>query len=154
PVDSQEYFCLLNGRALVTGAVRLPRLGVAWAARGAIVAATLPAADVEELQSDFFLDERKVGDWLGGFRVEPTPEEVRLIDHPWDLIHTNGSELRRQCRGGGVVEGRVFPGVHLLNEGEIQIAAGAMVKPGVVLDAERGPIHIDEDAVIEPNAVV
>jgi UDP-N-acetylglucosamine diphosphorylase/glucosamine-1-phosphate N-acetyltransferase len=28
------------------------------------------------------------------------------------------------------------------------------VKPGVVLDAEEGPIHIDPDATIQPNAVL
>ncbi|MBU0641524.1 MAG: hypothetical protein KKB50_21905, partial [Planctomycetes bacterium] len=60
----------------------------------------------------------------------------------------------RQCRAGGSCEGRVYPGVHMLNPGEIHVARGATVKPGVVLDAEIGPIHIEHGARIESNAVV
>src|SRR5262249_54025468 len=42
----------------------------------------------------------------------------------------------------------------LVNEHAIHVAAGATIKPGVVLDADHGPIHIDRDALIEPNAVL
>jgi UDP-N-acetylglucosamine diphosphorylase/glucosamine-1-phosphate N-acetyltransferase len=38
--------------------------------------------------------------------------------------------------------------------GQIHIAPGARVKPGVVLDAEEGPIHIDRDALVQPNVVL
>ena len=38
--------------------------------------------------------------------------------------------------------GKVYDGVHLIDKENIYIAAGAKVKPGVVLDAEGGPIFI------------
>lgn len=153
PVDPAHY-CLINARALIGGTVRLPPLGSAWAARGAIIAATLPASAVVELEAELFLDERRARDWLEALQLESTPDSVRLIDHPWDLIVANGPELRRQCEKRSGIIGKVYPGAHLVNEGDICIAAGARVKPGAVLDAENGPIVIDAGALIEPAAVL
>jgi UDP-N-acetylglucosamine diphosphorylase/glucosamine-1-phosphate N-acetyltransferase len=42
----------------------------------------------------------------------------------------------------------------MLHPVEIHVAPGAHVKPGVVLDPENGPIFVDRDARIEPNAVI
>jgi UDP-N-acetylglucosamine diphosphorylase/glucosamine-1-phosphate N-acetyltransferase len=48
--------------------------------------------------------------------------------------------------------GKIYPNVTLLEDKNIYIAAGAKIKPGVVLDAEDGPIYIDEGATIMANA--
>jgi UDP-N-acetylglucosamine diphosphorylase/glucosamine-1-phosphate N-acetyltransferase len=48
----------------------------------------------------------------------------------------------------------VYPGVHLLEESHIRFGPGATVKPGVVLDAEEGPILIGAGAKLAPNVVV
>ena len=69
-------------------------------------------------------------------------------------MQLNEQELRRECREGGVHEGRVYPGAHMLNTPEIHVAPGAVIKPGAVLDAESGPIHVDRDVLIQPNAVI
>jgi len=42
--------------------------------------------------------------------------------------------------------GKIYDGVHLLNEHFIHIDEGAKIKPGVVLDAENGPIYIGKNA--------
>lgn len=46
------------------------------------------------------------------------------------------------------------PGVSLLDPYNIWIGEGTSIKPGVVLDASSGPIVIDNDVVIMPNAVI
>ncbi len=85
--------------------------------------------------------------------------DVPLIEFPWQLVNRNGEEITRDVhrtlskarrkRGG-----KIHAGVHLINKNDIIIANGAVVKPGVVLDAESGPIWIANGAVIMPNAVI
>ncbi len=152
--EAAADWCVVNARVLVTADVPPPPPGVAWRTSEALVAAGLRAADRSGLDAALFLDEARLEDWLRSFRTESPPPGLRLITHPWDLIHANAHELVRQCREGGVRDGQIFTGAHLLHPSEIHIAAGAVVKPGVVLDAGSGPIHIAEDAVIQPNAVL
>lgn len=145
---------LLNARTLVTADVTPPPAGTAWYHEGCLVGATVRSAAIEKLDWAFFQDVAQVDEWLRDYRREPLPEGVRLIDHPWQLALANDAELRRQLTLGGSRDGQIYTGAHLMNPEQIRIAAGAVIKPGVVLDAEDGPIHIAEDAVIEPNAVV
>jgi len=75
----------------------------------------------------------------------------------WDLMHHNATQLEADfglLAKPGEIEGEVHKGAHLLGEGNIFIASGATVGPGVVLDAGEGPIFIDEHATIMPQAVI
>jgi UDP-N-acetylglucosamine diphosphorylase/glucosamine-1-phosphate N-acetyltransferase len=148
---------LVNARVLLTGLAAPPATGVAWMRNGTLVAAGATAADVENLTDGFFFDEEEIRAWLmaRAFRFEPLPDAVTLITHPWDLPLANADELRRQFAGsGGVHSGKLHAGVHLLNADEIHIASGAVIKPGVVLDADEGPVYIDTGAEIQANAVI
>ncbi|MBI2619089.1 MAG: GlmU family protein [Ignavibacteriales bacterium] len=86
--------------------------------------------------------------------------EAHVISYPWDLVHHNGQELRRdfdhfvKTKRGKRIRGKVHQGVHLLNKADIYIDEGATVKPGVVLDAEDGPIYIGRKAKIFPQATL
>lgn len=154
PVNPDADWCLLNARALLTTPVLLPPPGMAWRQNGELIAVGVARANLEPLTPDFFFDAEAVQRWLERYRVETAPESVRLIRHPWDLVLENEAELRRQCQAGGVQDGTVYPGAHLVQPAQIHIARGARVKPGVVLDAEAGPIHIAENVLIQPNAVL
>jgi UDP-N-acetylglucosamine diphosphorylase/glucosamine-1-phosphate N-acetyltransferase len=86
--------------------------------------------------------------------------DANLLRYPWELVHRNGEELtndvvdliqglrRRKTRG------TVMRGVHLVNEREVVVGGGTVVKPGVVLDATDGPIVIGRDVRIFPNATI
>ena len=152
--DSGRAWSLVNARLFVTESTALPQAGVAWVVRGVLLAATASADMINVASADVLLDHRRREDWLERFQIEMPPESVQLIEYPWDLIARNGEELRQQFSGGGQHAGRVYPGSHLIEPGMIRIAAGAVIKPGAVLDAESGPIEIDRDALIEPNAVI
>jgi UDP-N-acetylglucosamine diphosphorylase/glucosamine-1-phosphate N-acetyltransferase len=149
-------WCLVNARAMITADVRPPEVGTAWLQGGTLVAVSVRREDVDLLTPELFLDEDALQNWLHarGVRPEHAPDPICLVSYPWDLVLANRNELLRQCRFGGEQGGRIYPGAHLLNEREIYVAPGARVKPGVVLDAEEGPIHIDRDACIQPNAVL
>lgn len=91
--------------------------------------------------------------WFEGLPVEEI--DGTFIRYPWDLVHHNAGQIRRDfaCfNRGGQILGKIYPNVTLLEEKNIYIAAGAKIKPGVVLDAEDGPIYIDEGATIMANA--
>lgn len=153
PEPSQEC-CLLNARALVTGPLRMPPPGVAWTLNGELIATVLSGPELLSLPDDLFHDEARLAEWLAGLVIEAPPAEIRLIQYPWELVHANARELLRLGAGPSAHEGFVHPGAHLLHPEQIHIAAGAVIKPGVVLDAEKGPIWIERDAQIQPNAVI
>jgi UDP-N-acetylglucosamine diphosphorylase/glucosamine-1-phosphate N-acetyltransferase len=87
--------------------------------------------------------------------------EVRipLMRYPWDLVNNNGEQIVADVHamgiaGQGKILGKVYDGVHLLAKENITIEEGAIVKPGVVLDAESGPIVIGKNARIYPHATI
>jgi UDP-N-acetylglucosamine diphosphorylase/glucosamine-1-phosphate N-acetyltransferase len=91
--------------------------------------------------------------WFEGLPVEEI--DGTFIHYPWDLVHHNPEQIRKDFTHfncGGQILGKIYPNVTLLEEKNIYIAPGAKIKPGVVLDAEDGPIYIDEGATIMANA--
>ena len=86
--------------------------------------------------------------------------DAKVIHYPWDLISNNGEQIISDFNlltskvDGSKIKGKIYAGAHLINEDKIFIDEGAKVKPGVVLDAENGPIYIGKDAKIFPNAVI
>jgi UDP-N-acetylglucosamine diphosphorylase / glucose-1-phosphate thymidylyltransferase / UDP-N-acetylgalactosamine diphosphorylase / glucosamine-1-phosphate N-acetyltransferase / galactosamine-1-phosphate N-acetyltransferase len=157
PLDTPEPgqgWCIVNARALVTGDVALPAPGMAWCHDGELVAAGVTAEEVERVSLETFQNAEALAAWLASFRVESPPAVVRLVTYPWDLVLANEAELRRQCRAGGIREGHIYDGAHLVHQTQIHIGSEARIKPGAVLDAEDGPIHIERDALIQANAVL
>lgn len=85
--------------------------------------------------------------------------EVDLVQFPWDLVYKNGNEIRNDFNWyfkniEPEIFGKVYNGVHLLNEKQINIGQNSTIKPGVVLDAENGPILIGNNVTIMPNSVI
>lgn len=153
--DSAESYVLLNTRALITGSVELPRAGVAWRLHGDLVAAGVRPEDFDGCEAELFDSRERLDEWVARrFKFEEAPECVRLIQHPWDLILANEAELERQFQPGGKHAGEVHPAAHLIQPECINLARGARVKPGAVLDTEQGPIHLAPNVLIEPNAVI
>ncbi|HEX3073583.1 MAG TPA: GlmU family protein [Ignavibacteriales bacterium] len=85
--------------------------------------------------------------------------DIKCIEYVWDLINNNASEIQKDFtllmhNRTERVKGTVNDGAWLLEKSCIYIEEGALIKPGVVLDATNGPIYIDKNAVVYPNAVV
>ena len=85
---------------------------------------------------------------------------ANVVNFPWDLIKHNGAQLRNDyatlTRGAAMESSAytLYPGVHLLNEKEIFISPGTVIKPGVVIDAEDGPVFIGRNVVIQPFSTI
>lgn len=118
-----------------------------------VVAARLSGLALREFQADLsqpLTRER--------FQVKRTEEvEVELVRYPWDLVHRNADWICNDFEelvGWGQIVGQVYQGAVLLEESRIYVGEGARIKPGVVLDAEKGPIYIGKGVIIHPNAVI
>lgn len=153
PAAAGQPTLLVNGRAMMTADLTPPPPGTAWIIDGEPVVACVAADDPPPGPETWRLPDLLAA-WLKRMRCVDPPPGIRLIRYPWDLIHANPAELRRQLTRGGICEGHVYDGAHLLDARNIHVASGAVIKPGVVLDAEEGSIHIDHDAVIQPNCVI
>ncbi len=154
PPEANQPWLLVNARLLLSGDVAAPTPGEAWVEAGELLVAAVAPEDLANWTAAVFQDSARLAEQVRRLRRVPTPSRARLIRYPWELALLNGAALTRELRDGGRHEGRVYPGAHLLNPGAIRIAPGAVIKPGVVLDAEAGPIEIDARAEIQPNAVI
>ena len=85
---------------------------------------------------------------------------LQCANYLWDLINLNGQQITsdfnyfvNKLKRLNKIN-QLEPSVNLINKENIFIGNNVVVKPGVVLDASGGPIYIDDDAVIYPNAVL
>jgi UDP-N-acetylglucosamine diphosphorylase / glucose-1-phosphate thymidylyltransferase / UDP-N-acetylgalactosamine diphosphorylase / glucosamine-1-phosphate N-acetyltransferase / galactosamine-1-phosphate N-acetyltransferase len=93
------------------------------------------------------------------FSSLPTEQvDVKLASYPWDLVNANGKQIVEDFAQlkwkGARIRGKVYPGARLLDKKNIIIGQGSKIKPGAVLDAEKGPIYIGKNVTIFPNAVI
>ena len=154
---TSEAALLVNGRVLAKDdlAAKIPLEGpdAIYMQGDTVVAARLSG---EKLGCGVVFDQPITKELLPDVPVEPV-EGIDVITWPWDFVHHNPDEITREFSilgKPGEQEGKVYEGVHILDAKNVYIAPGASVKPGVVLDAEGGPIFIDEGAKIFPQAVI
>ncbi|TET62055.1 hypothetical protein E3J48_04900 [Candidatus Aerophobetes bacterium] len=82
--------------------------------------------------------------------------EANLLEYLWDLVRLNGEAIKADFRltGKSGIEGEVADGAYLIKPDQIYLAKGAEVQPGVVLNAEEGPIHIGEKVKVRPPTII
>ncbi len=93
---------------------------------------------------------------FGGIHAENS--DVDTVDYIWDLIKLNGPQIKQDftlINAPGISEeARLFRSVNLINKDDVIIESGAVIKPGVVIDASNGPIYIGKDVEINANSVI
>ncbi len=145
--DGEAFLCA-NGRwALPDPALRLgPGEALRETATGHVVAAMLDRAGAEAFLAG--------GALADGVRCRELAEGA-LYRYPWQVIERLPKALAldlRSTRPGDA--GRPGGGVAVVGDHPVEIHGTARVWPGVVLDAEGGPIRVHARAVIRPGAVV
>lgn len=116
--------------------------------------------------SGSYLNSFKIGDSIDLENLEGVHKESveqKTFNYIWDLINYNGEELNKEFeiqfnkkkrKNQKRILGKVFEGVHFVEKKAIIIEKGAVVKPGVVIDASKGPIFIDKNVEVFPNAII
>jgi UDP-N-acetylglucosamine diphosphorylase/glucosamine-1-phosphate N-acetyltransferase len=80
---------------------------------------------------------------------------TQLLSRPW-----HAKTFRDACLSHDLaafvraMPAQDVPRAHVMGEHPVRVAASARIDPGVVLDAESGPIVIDEQARVRPLAVI
>jgi len=150
---------LINGRVLADASFAQWLQGVeqdTLCVRGSIVvAAKLSAVFARRLQ----LDSSSLLDFSGLSQLRRRECTQPAISYPWDLVNNNGAQIITDfgilTSGSPITRhGTVYPGAHLMTPDAIALGPQSSIKPGVVLDAENGPIMIGANVRILPNAVI
>jgi UDP-N-acetylglucosamine diphosphorylase/glucosamine-1-phosphate N-acetyltransferase len=141
---------LINGRWIMPERSLVPGRGQALcepeSRGGHVVSALLDRADAEAFVTNGRLPDR----------VEPVAlDRPRLVRFPWEILAAS-----KQAIAADVLAGRILNAQVLRNKAEVvgshpvSVDASARIYPGVVFDAEAGPVAVHERAVIRPGAVV
>lgn len=153
----REDAWFINGRLLVDESFKkLVRThdgsAKAFRCNDELVAAYLPKEYLNTARTETSL-EKVLADSLPHQQIE-----AKLIHYPWELVHRTAEEIERDVylmkTKRSAKSAKVYKGAHLLNKKNILFGANVTVKPGVVLDAEKGPIVIGENVTILPNAFI
>jgi UDP-N-acetylglucosamine diphosphorylase/glucosamine-1-phosphate N-acetyltransferase len=81
----------------------------------------------------------------------------KLIRYSWDLIHGAAEEIERdfeRIRKQRAGAAKIYKGAHIIGRKNIVFSGGVTVKPGAVLDAEKGPIILGENVIVMSNAFI
>lgn len=157
-----ESCLFVNGRILADASlgktIPVSGEGAVFLSGDTVVAVRVPAERSGAIKPDFF------GISLAEHfsELKRIAVDVTLMEFPWQFVNHNGAEIRSDfklltnAKKKNVKRTRpkIHKGAHLLNQKQIHIGAGTTIMPGVVLDAENGPIYIGEKVKIFPNAVI
>ncbi|MBN2460520.1 MAG: hypothetical protein JXB60_02840 [Candidatus Cloacimonetes bacterium] len=83
--------------------------------------------------------------------------EAKCWNYPWELITANSEYLLRDYEDFFYEKDNKFEtelGITVINPYNLWIGEGTMIKPGVVIDAQKGPVVLDEEAIVLPNVVI
>ncbi|HEY6627269.1 MAG TPA: GlmU family protein [Ignavibacteriaceae bacterium] len=124
-----------------------------FVSKGIVVAARISKKRIKDLS----LDKVEVID-TELFKNLPSEEvEINCASYLWDLVYQNGKEIHNDfkfyTRGKSSAK-KKYSGVNFVNKKNIFIGKDVEIKPGVVLDASTGPIFIEKNVTIFPNAVI
>jgi len=109
------------------------------------------------INSEFILDcdLEKIKKTFKNIKIIET--NYTLINYSWDLVHYNPEQIKNEfvkLANAGEIQGNIYERVVIIDKKNIFIGKNSKIKPGVIIDNEEGPVYIDENVLIEPNAVV
>lgn len=151
---------LLSGRGLWISIPEAPGIKgscVGTAGEGGPVACLFADSDLmAELSPELLLDATRTRLLLAGLPRVDVSECVRLFEWPWQIVNENPSALRFDWDAARGAEETLpdLPGVHFLNPGQIHLGENAQIKPCVVIDAEEGPVWIEDKVTILPHSYI
>ncbi len=103
-------------------------------------------------------------------RSEVLDINIQFYNYLWDIVNVIGDaiyddfqQLRKQTSSqiselqkslSGKTTSDTYPGVYFIRPEDIYLAADAKILPGVVLDAEKGPIFVGTGVKVEPNSYI
>lgn len=158
----EDDYLFLNGRIVASPNLKKvlsdkSKDDRAYISNGAVVAAKVSKKNLKKLS----LDKTDIINTRIFNQLPCVEVEVICVNYLWDLIHLNGKEIQNDFefiteakKSKTSVKKKNYKGVNFINRKNIFIGKDTEIKPGVVLDASKGPIYIDKSVTIFPNAVI
>jgi UDP-N-acetylglucosamine diphosphorylase / glucose-1-phosphate thymidylyltransferase / UDP-N-acetylgalactosamine diphosphorylase / glucosamine-1-phosphate N-acetyltransferase / galactosamine-1-phosphate N-acetyltransferase len=156
---AEEDTLFVNGRLCMTDDEVLHFLAAAPTEASYVAGGVLFAAKVKPGHVGHAIRHLRAGDPETAFQDVRFPAEVNafLARSAADLIRWSPRQIVQDFRyafQAGTVRGTIEDGAHVIRPEAIHVARGARVAPGAVLNAEPGPILIQENATVEPLAYI
>lgn len=156
-----EGTLLLNGRGIWK---KLPEVNpgeISWVGTegrdGHIACVYLNGELAEKLSSDDLLDDSRVEVAFEGIPRRDVGQCVRLINWPWELVLANDSSLVDDWKwlaSQAGLFGQISERSSILGPESVHIGSGTVIKPFVVIDAERGPVWIGRNVTVFPHSYI
>ena len=84
--------------------------------------------------------------------------DIKCYNYLWEMISENGekikSDIEKAVKNNKYKISGKYDGVSFVEKGNIFLGKNVTIKPGVVVDATKGPVLIDGNTFIFPNAVI
>ncbi|MGD8779915.1 MAG: GlmU family protein [Ignavibacteria bacterium] len=156
--DGADSCLFINGRAVFNEDLMKNRISGLKEKEAAIVGDTVIGfiADSKITGKLFSKNVITLDNFTGFEKIELA---AKLINYPWELVNNNANEiitdfdLLADSKKTGI-NCELSNNVSLINESNIFIDEGTIIKPGVVIDATEGPVYIGKNVKIFPNAVI
>ncbi|MGB5286926.1 MAG: GlmU family protein, partial [Ignavibacteriaceae bacterium] len=156
-LDKDDYL-FINGRIVAPSSQKnilktKPNKEKVFTSKGIVVAAILSQKKIDNLG----LDKAEVVDTKLFSNLPAEEVDVEYTNYLWDLVYLNGKEIQNDFKyytKGKSSAKKKYAGVSFVNRKNIFIGKDVELKPGVVLDASTGPIYIEKNVTIFPNAVI
>jgi UDP-N-acetylglucosamine diphosphorylase/glucosamine-1-phosphate N-acetyltransferase len=126
-----------------------PRSEVGLDEQGGILYARIVQSDLQKLRAgdiDAFLSAAKA-------TLPTVPSKLRTWQYTWDVMLASPHQITTDFAAAGRqgIEGTVEEPTALRgSKKDVYVAPGVTIHPMVVIDAEHGPVYIDEGAEIHP----
>jgi UDP-N-acetylglucosamine diphosphorylase/glucosamine-1-phosphate N-acetyltransferase len=141
----------VNGRAVLNKAVPFAGREETAVSSGALVYARMDAMKLSPDAGTALL-KNSLPALFAGLKKKET--KIPLINYFWDAVELTPSQIAEDFRTVKRRGPAKYPGAYIIKHASAHIGKGAVIKPGVVIDAGAGPVYIGDGAVIEPNAVI
>jgi UDP-N-acetylglucosamine diphosphorylase/glucosamine-1-phosphate N-acetyltransferase len=93
--------------------------------------------------------------WMEILDLPKAESQGRLPEYIWDLVHWNEEAIVADAIQWGDKRKTLKAGpYHVIDEESVYVEPHAKIAPGVVIDATKGPVMIDEGATIGANSVL
>ena len=121
--------------------------------KGQVVAAKVSKKRIKDLS----LDKIEIIDTKLFSNLPSAEVDITVANYLWDLVYLNGKEIQNDFKIFTKAKSsakKKYVGLNIVNRKNIFIGNDVEIKPGVVLDASTGPIFIEKNVTIFPNAVI
>ncbi len=100
---------------------------------------------------------RELKQFLPVLPIVKIDKDVTVVHYLWDLVNQNAASIIKDAAITsklGKFLSKVPQGVHLINKNNIYVGREVKINPGVVIDAEEGPVIIEDKVKIFPQATI